>query len=215
MPNHHLVYLNREEYISSTALIQDKRSINFADMSLKWWDKKFGWYEKGCAVLSDESNKHLCYLFYKIDRYNNYLTIHNLFTPENQKRHGYAQALMLLIFNLASVQKVKRFRLTCISNSLDFYLSLGFVYWGVNSVGDYYCDLPMPAKGLVGVKEMIKEFSIEELIGKSFAIISKKTANNSKNLTQTQSLKYAKDILKLDKSYLLESFLSIQYAYLK
>lgn len=212
MPHHYLEYLNREQYIASTALIQDRKSSNFAAMSLRWWDKKFGWYERGCVVLRDESESHLCYIFYKIDRYNNYLTIHNLFTPHKQRRHGYAHALMFLIFELAVVQKVKRFRLTSISNSLDFYLSLGFIYWGVNSVGDFYCDLPLPLRGLEGVPDMVEELSTSELIGKSMQIISKKTANNSENLTPTQSIHYKSDILKLDKHYLQESFLGIKYA---
>jgi len=208
MSQYHLTYLNRNQYLTSTATIEDIGSINFADMSLKWWDKKFGWYQKGCVVLSDEKNKHLCYLFYKIDRYNNYLTIHNIFTPDNQRRHGYAQELMLLIFNIAATKQVKRFRLTCISNSLDFYLSLGFVYWGVNSVGDFYCDLPMPKKGLLGVTQMVKESSLKVLIGKSSDIISKKISNNSKHLTQAQSIKYDKDVIKLNLSYLQENFLN-------
>lgn len=207
MPQNHLIYLNREEYIASTALINDTKSINFADMSLKWWDKKFGWYEKGCVVLGDENDTHLSYIFYKIDRYNNYLSIHNIFTPDKHRRHGYAQELMVLIFNLALAQKVKRFRLTCISNSLDFYLSLGFIYWGVNSVGDFYCDLPLPKSGLLGVTKMVEELSTLELIGKSLSIISKKTSNNSTQLTQKQTLKYDEDLVKLKKSYRQESFI--------
>jgi GNAT superfamily N-acetyltransferase len=212
MPKYHLLYLNREEYLSSTSTIQDRRSLNFADMSLKWWDKKFGWYEKGCVVLSDETGAHLCYLFYKIDRYDNYLTIHNVFTPDINRRHGYAKELMLLVFNLAAEKKVKRFRLTCISNSLDFYLSLGFVYWGVNSVGDFYCDLPLPSSGLSGVKAMVLESTTLELIGKSLEIIHKKTHAHSENLTMAQTLIYNSDVIKLDASYLQESFLEAHAA---
>lgn len=210
MSTYHLEYLNREEYISSTTNIEDRRSIKFADMSLKWWDKKFGWYEKGCVVLSSENHVHLSYLFYKIDRYNNYLTIHNIFTPENKRRHGYAETLMLLIFKFALTQKVKRFRLTCISNSLDFYLSLGFIYWGVNSVGDFYCDLPMPVTGLEGVTQMVKNLTTQELIGKSFDIISQKTSNYSENLTPAQKLRYDNDVIRLDSNYFQKSFLEIK-----
>jgi len=210
MPAYHLEYLSREEYISSTAKIEDRRSIKFADMSLKWWDKKFGWYEKGCVVLCSDKNVHLTYLFYKIDRYNNYLTIHNIFTQENKRRHGYAKMLMLLVFKLALTQKVKRFRLTCISNSLDFYLSLGFIYWGVNSVGDFYCDLPLPLTGLKGVPKMIEDLSTQELIGKSFDIISKKTSNYSENLTAVQKMQYDNDVIRLNVNYFQKSFLEIK-----
>ena len=210
MSTNQLQYLSRAQYITSTALIEDKKSISFANMSLDWWDKKFGWYEKGCVALSDEEGTHLCYIFYKIDRYNNYLTIHNIFTPDNKRRLGYAENLLLLIFELALLQKVKRFRLTSISSSLDFYLSLGFVYWGVNSVGDYYCDLPLPLSGLHGVTAMIKGATALELAGKNFDIISKKIEDYSQHLSSVQQLKYDSDVLKLGSSYLQESFLSIK-----
>lgn len=210
MPNNKLQYLSRAQYIASIALIEDKRSTLFANMSLDWWDKRFGWYEKGCVALSSEDGVHLCYIFYKIDRYNNYLTIHNILTPDNKRRHGYAEDLLLLIFELALKQKVKRFRLTCISSSLDFYLSLGFVYWGVNSVGDYYCDLPMPHSGLHGVTAMTKESTPLELSGKNFDIISKKIEEYSLHLSSVQQLKYDSDIIKLGSSYLHKSFLEIR-----
>lgn len=212
MPEYHIEYLNRNEYVSSTATIQDSKTINFADMSLKWWDERFGWYQKGCVVLSDANNFHLCYVFYKIDRYNDYLTIHNIFTPQNKRRHGYAHILLKLIFELATTQKVKRFRLTCISNSLNFYLSLGFVYWGVNSVGDYYCDLPLPLLGLDGVREMVDDSTVKELIGKSLDVISKKTREYSQDLSAVQTVKYDSDVVKLGESYLQESFLAIKEA---
>lgn len=209
MATYHLEYLNRENYIESIKTIEDKPTSNFATMSLKWWDKKFGWYAKGCVTLNSEQNTPLAYLFYKIDRYDNYLTIHNIFTPYSKRRHGYAQALMLLVFQLAAAQKVKRFRLTCVSNSLDFYLTLGFVYWGVNSVGDFYCDLPLPKEGLAGVIPMIATLSTRELIGKSLEIIYNKTYNNDTNLTKKQTLTYNNDLIKLDANYLQKKFLSI------
>lgn len=210
MTTYHLEYLKREEYLSSTAEIEDTKSIAFADMSLKWWDTQFGWYQKGCVALSSAEGEHLCYLFFKIDRYNNYLTIHNIFTPLISKRKGYAALLLKLIFEIALIQKVKRFRLTSISSSLDFYLSLGFVYWGVNSVGDFYCDLPLPLLGLHGVAAMIKASTVLELAGKNFDIISKKIEEHSSQLTTAQQPKYDSDVLKLGSSYLQESFFKIK-----
>jgi len=196
--------------MSSIESIEDIKTINFADMSLKWWDKKLGWYQKGCVALTDDENRHLSYIFYKIDRYNNYLTIHNIFTSQINRRHGYAKMLLMFIFNIAVTENVKRFRLTSISSSLDFYLSLGFIYWGVNSVGDYYCDLPLPPSGLAGVSAMTEDFSTLALIGKSFEVISKKIADNSEHLSKIQMLKYDSDIIKLGSSYLQESFFDIK-----
>ncbi len=191
-------------------MIADPRTLKFANMSLDWWDKKFGWYMKGCVALSDKDNKHLSYLFYKIDRRHEYITIHNIFTPLVMRRKGYANILLALIFDLAVSHKVNRFRLTSISNSLDFYLFLGFVYWGVNSVGDYYCDLPMPHNGLSGVDFMVQNTSAEILIGKSFKTIYEKVQNNSTNLSISQTVIYDNDLLKMGNNYLLQTILKIK-----
>ena len=210
MNQYNLVYLNRQEYVTSIGHNKNDKSNSFANMSLAWWDKQFGWYAKGCIVLTNEADEHLCYVFYKIDKYNDYITIHNIFTPDIMRRHGYAHILMSMLFTFALTQKVKRFRLTCVSKSLDFYLSLGFVYWGVNSVGDYYCDLPMPLDGLNGVKFMTETFTNSELMGRKMETIYKKIQEHSTHLTEKQTLIYELDVIKLNKSYLNNSFLEMQ-----
>ena len=115
-----------------------------------------------------------------------------------------------MIFDFAITQKVKRFRLTSISKSLDFYLTLGIVYWGVNSVGDFYCDLPMPSEGLSGIENMIALLSVAELIGSKYEIINNKIKNNSLHLTLQQTQSYDADVLKLHGSYLQNDFITIR-----
>jgi len=210
MPIHHLEYLSRNEYITSVTTIADTKTANFANMSLKWWDKKSGWHTKGCVALSDENNNHLSYIFYYIDRYHEYITIHNIFTPFANRRQGYAHILLALIFDLALTKNVSRFKLTSISKSLDFYLFLGFVYWGVNSVGDYYCDLPMPFDGLAGVDYMIKNTSALSLVGKNFDKIYSKVENNSGNLSVLKTAIYDSDLLKMGNHYLLDTLVDIK-----
>lgn len=202
---YHTEFLNRKEYVSSIESIEDSRTSNFANMSLKWWDAQYGWYKKGCIVLCDSHNTHLSYIFFTIDKHNEYITLHNLFTQLSLRRNGYAQELLAIVFNLALQLKVKRFKLTSISNSLDFYLELGFVYWGVTCTGDYYCDLPMPLEGLSGVKEMTENATIETLIGKKFTKIHEKVGVNETQLSQTQITIYEKDLLKMQGKYMLEN----------
>jgi len=150
MPLYHLELLGRDAYIASTALIQDTESIRFANQSLAWWDRHFSWNTQGCVVLCDERNEHLCYLFSKIDRYSQYLTLYNLFTPLISQRKGYATQILRLILDQALEKHVRRITFTSISTSLDFYTLLGFIYWGINDIGDYYCNLPLPKNGLEG-----------------------------------------------------------------
>lgn len=111
-----------------------------------------------------------------------------------------------MVFDIAVTQKVKRFRLTSISNSLDFYLALGFIYWGVNSVGDYYCNLPMPEKGLDGLPAMVRDSGIKVLLGNASTSIHTKTDGNETRLSEKQTLIYESDILKMGKFYMLSAF---------
>ncbi len=203
MSPYHLVHLNREDYITSTSKITDTKTLNFSKMSLQWWDRHFSWKVHGCVVLSDAQGEHLCYVFYKIDRYHQYMTIHNIFTPQIQRRKGYAKELLTMIFDIAVVKKVRRFKLVSVSKSLDFYLSLGFIYWGLNSVGDYYCNLPVPADGLAGLMAMTKSTDMHMLVGGHSNDIFSKIKDNDLKLDKTQSQIYEEDKTKMKNHYRL------------
>lgn len=205
MSSYHLIRLNRQAYIDSTAKISDEKTLQFSKMSLQWWDSHFFWQRHGCMVLADDKENHLCYVFYKIDRYRQYLSIHNIFTPLIMRRKGYAHELLKMVFEVAVAEKVGRFRLTSISTSLDFYLSLGFIYWGINSVGDYYCDLPVPAKGLGGLQVMTDTLGNGALIGESLGNIFKKVQNSDTKLDPIQTRQYEEDKLKMNENYRFKS----------
>lgn len=199
----HIEYLSRDAYLSSISTIQDQKSLKFANMSLNWWDEHFNWKSEGCVALCDSDNIHLCYIFFKMDQYRMYLTIHNIFTPLAMRRKGYAYELLNEIFNIAINKNVKRFKLSSISKSLDFYLALGFAYWGVNSVGDYYCDLPIPAKGLNTLNAMVTQADTATLMGKNMDIIYKKVNGNSLILNEIQLKTYENDKIKMGDQYML------------
>ena len=206
MSAYRIAYLDRKHYLESVDEIADLPPRRFADMSMKWWDRHFSWSAQGCAVLCNEENEHLCYLFYKIDRYRDYITFHNIFTPLAQRRHGYARMLLGMVFMLALTEHVKRFRITSISKSLNFYLPLGFAYWGVNSVGDYYCDLPLPKKGLDGLDAMVREEDTQTLVGDAAESIRKKIGTNEAKLDTEQTKVYDEDVVKMGRHYLHDTF---------
>jgi hypothetical protein len=188
----------------------DTKTQRFATMSLEWWDKHFDWKQQGCYVLTDKTEEHLSYIFYSMDRDFQYLTIHNIFTPLTQQRHGYAQELLKIIFDVALKRCVGRFKITSISKSLDFYLSMGFIYWGINSVGDYYCDLPMPINGLTDLTRMITASDSKQLMGRHVQKIYKKVYENSLKLSDPQATVYKLDKVKLKDSYRYETLLNLQ-----
>lgn len=210
MPLCHLEHLDREAYSASIAKIDDPKSAGFARLARNWWDRHFSWKSQGCIVLADEEGSHLSYLFYKIDRYREYLTIHNLFTPRPHRRRGYARELLRRIFKRACGEHVRRFRMASVPQSLDFYLSMGMVYWGVNSQGDYYCDLPLPEEGLDGVENMVRDYGTAELVGGSFDTIYTKVGGNEKLLSEDQRLAFESDRMKLSDGYMYDALIGFK-----
>lgn len=212
MSPYHLIHLDRDAYIASVATIQDPKTVKFANMSLAWWDDHHLWYKQGCVVLCDAQQNHLCYVFYRTDQYREYMHIHNIFTPSVLRRNGYAFALLDMIFVLADEHHIKRFKLTTISSSLDFYLALGLVYWGVNSVGDYYCDLPLPSGGISRLDAMVKSSDKATLIGKKLDSVYAKVQGNADSLSAAQTIIYDSDLLKMGENYMLETLLAMKAA---
>ena len=197
-----VVDVNRKEYLESISEIADEKSRGFADMALRWWDRHYSWNAHGSVILTDEAGRHLCYLFYKIDRYGEYLTIHNLLTPLCHRRRGYAHLLLEWVFEQALQNHVKRFKAICVPQSLDFYLSLGFCYWGLTATHDYYCNLPLPLSGLNGVKAMVDAGSVKTLGGTALAAIYEKVDLNDVGLDTLQQGIHDKGLKKLQSAYM-------------
>jgi len=210
MSGFHLINLDRKAYIASIASIKDPKTIRFADQSLAWWDRHFSWKAQGCMVLCNEYNEHLCYLFSKIDRYSEYLTIYNLFTPLAQRHRGYARELLSLIITDALKHHVRRITFSSVSESLNFYSLLGFTYWGINDIGDYYCNLPLPKEGLEGIGNMVQENSTEALIGDNIEKIYSKVHGNESHLSPERMILHNQDIDKLGESYLYDELQEIK-----
>lgn len=210
MPHYHLEDLNRNDYLDSISHIKDDKSVRFATMALNWWDRHFSWKVHGCVILANEQQEHLSYIFYKIDRYDEYITIHNIFTPLEFRRNGYAHTLFKLVFQIAEKKNVSRLRMTCVPQSLDFYMSMGFVYWGINSQGDYYCDLPLPKGGIDQVDEMIQKTSPRKLAGKHLSAIISKVKGNIEKLDDVQTKVYKKNAQKLSDSYFYKELMLLE-----
>jgi predicted GNAT family acetyltransferase len=206
----HLEHLNRTEYIDSISQIKDKKSLGFAEMSLNWWDRHFSWKAHGCIVLSNEKKVHLSYIFYKIDRYNECITIHNIFTPLMFRRQGYARKLFELVFKAAEEKNVSRFRMTCVPQSLNFYLGMGVVYWGINKLGDYYCDLPLPRGGITQIEKMVQDSEPEALAGAHLQSIISKVKGNVEELNEKQTKVYEAHAKQVAESYLYDELMLIE-----
>jgi GNAT superfamily N-acetyltransferase len=197
--------LTRAEYNDSISLILDPKTQRFADQAKSWWDRHFSWNAQGCDVLIDEDGRHVSYLFSKVDRYHEYLIIYNLFTPQCDQRHGYAHALLEQIIARSLENKVKRITFSSVSDSLDFYLSLGFVFWGINAIGDYHCDLPIPKEGLNGFNLMTKTLDLKLLAGSRFEKIYAKVHGNREKLSTKQALRHQQDCVKLTEQWSMET----------
>ncbi|MDD2830159.1 MAG: hypothetical protein PHW18_11350 [Sulfuricurvum sp.] len=203
--------LNRDEYLLSVSTITDTESKRFAIQALAWWDRHFSWKAQGCNVLIDNEGKHVCYIFSKIDRYSEYLTVYNLFTPLIDRRQGFAEELLDSTINHALSKHVRRIHFTSVSDSLDFYTSLGFIFWGINDIGHYYCDLPIPKNGLIGFEEMIKFSTNTTLLGSKMEKIYSKVVDNEGKLTLKQNQKHTANCLKLGDKWIYNPLSVLHY----
>lgn len=193
--------LTRNEYIDSISVITDQESRRFADQALTWWDRHFSWKAQGCHVLTDENGVHVCYLFATIDQYSEYLTVYNLFTPSINQRQGHARELFGLVVDDALKRYVRRITFSSVSDSLDFYTTLGFLFWGINNIGNYHCDLPIPKDGLNGFVHMTKTIKSKVLLGDKIEKIFGKVHDNERKLTEKQYFRLNTDRIKLKKQW--------------
>ncbi|MGD9623798.1 MAG: GNAT family N-acetyltransferase [Arcobacter sp.] len=192
-----VIELNREEYLESVKKIEDFKTLNFSKSALEWWDNYYSWEKFPPLCLSDKK-KHFCYLFYNISKDNEYLTIHNIFTPNKYRAKGYAYQLLEYLFSHFSNQNIKRFKLNCVSSSLDFYNKLGLEYWGINELSQYYCDFKMPLLDIKEIPLIVKNSHLDEISDERILKIFDSLKDNGTTLDEKMSEKFEelKDKLK-------------------
>jgi hypothetical protein len=194
--------LNREEYIASVASIEHSSSQEFAQQSLKWWDSYYSWNKFPCLCLEDDNGKDVCYLFYHISRNNQYLTIHNILTPFHSRFKGYAKKLLTLLFNKILLHAdIERVKMYCVSSSLQFYMNLGIDFWGVNRIGQYYTDFPMPDSNIKEIKELMNNEDLTQISTKNRNAIYNKLQDNGSEFNKKEMLIFKKSLTLLKERY--------------
>ena len=178
-----IIKLNRKEYLESVINIEDFKTLNFSKKALEWWDDYYSW-EKFPPLCLTYKNKHVCYLFYNISKDNEYLTIHNIFTPNKYRTKGHAYMLLGYLFSHLSNQNINRFKMYCVSSSLDFYTRLGLEYWGINDSSQYYCDFKMPKLSITEIPQIVKDSSLNEISDERILLIFESLKNNGKEFSQ-------------------------------
>ena len=179
-----VIELNRDEYLISVKKIADFKSLSFSKSALDWWDNYYSWEKFPPLCLINDKKKHVCYLFYTISKDNEYLTIHNLLTPNMHRSHGYAYQLLKYLFSHLSQNKIRRFKMNCVSSSLDFYNKLGLEYWGINDLSQYYCDFKMPISDISEIPQIVKDSKLSEISDERIMKIFEKLKNNGTTLEE-------------------------------
>ena len=201
-----VIELNREEYLESVKKIEDFKTLNFSKSALEWWDNYYSWEKFPPLCLSDKK-KHFCYLFYNISKDNEYLTIHNLLTPNKHRSFGYAYKLLKYLFSHFSGNKIRRFKMNCVSSSLDFYNKLGLEYWGINNLSQYYCDFKMPISDISEIPQIVKDSNLREISDEKIMQIFEKLKNNGTQLEEKMINKFEESKEKLEGKYHFDLFL--------
>ena len=196
-----IIELNRDEYLISVKKIADFKSLSFSKNALDWWDSYYSWEKFPPLCLLNNKEKHVCYLFYSISNDNEYLTIHNLLTPHKHRSYGYAYTLLKYLFSHLSTNKIKRFKMNCVSSSLDFYNKLGLEYWGINDLSQYYCNFKMPILDISEIPQIVKDSNLSELSDEKIIQIYEKLKNNGTKLEEKMTDKFGESKEKLEGKY--------------
>lgn len=196
-----VIELNRDEYLISVKKIADFKSLSFSKNALEWWDNYYSWEKFPPLCLVNDKGKHVCYLFYTISKDNEYLTIHNLLTPNKHRSFGYAYKLLKYLFSHLSANKIKRFKMNCVSSSLDFYNKLGLEYWGINDLSQYYCDFKMPLLDISEIPQIVKDSKLSEISDERIMQIFEKLKNNGTALEEKMIDKFEDSKEKLEGKY--------------
>lgn len=188
--------LTREQYLDSTSTITHKASKEFAKQALEYWDDYYSWADNPCLCL-EENGEDVCYLFYHLSQDKRYLVINNILTPFEHRYNGYAKKILTLLFNkLSKGSPIQRVKMFCVSSSLKFYMKLGVDFWGVNRLGQYYTEFPIPKNGIDELKTLMKAETLSTLYNRELKTIYKKLKNNGTDLDEKEKLIF-KDSLKL------------------
>ncbi|XPV69218.1 MAG: hypothetical protein ACNI25_01280 [Halarcobacter sp.] len=175
-----IVKFSRNTFLDSVVPMDDFKSLNFAKEAMELWDNFYSW-EKYPPLGLKHDDETLCYLFYSTTRDNQYLIIHRILTPKEFRGKRYAYELLANLFLKYSTTEIERFRMSCVSSSINFYNKIGLNYWGVNTKGQYYCDFKMPKKDINEIPAIVKESNINELSDKKILNIYENLEANGKD----------------------------------
>lgn len=193
----------REEYLESVMKIGDYNTLKFSKQALEWWDQYYSW-EKNAPLCLQEDNNDVCYLFYTISKDNQYLKIHNIFNPKIYRNKNYAYKMLEHLFTILINSDIKRFKLYSVPSSVRFYLKLGLKFWGVNELGQYYCDFKMPKKSITEIKDIVKREKIENIREKDLIKIFEKLKLNGSKFDDKHNYAHRDCLDLMGKSYIFD-----------
>ncbi|MEA3352713.1 MAG: hypothetical protein U9Q33_02705 [Campylobacterota bacterium] len=193
--------LNREQYLKSTSTIKHITSKEFSQQAYRYCNDYISWEDFPCLCL-EENGKDVCYLFYHISKDKRYLTIDNILTPFEHRYKGYAKYLLTFLFNKFSrgsvIQRVKMF---CVSSSLEFYMKLGIDFWGVNKLGQYYTEFPIPKNGIDEIRTLMKNETLKTLYNRELKAIYKKLELNGDSFDKKETLVFNRSLKLMGERY--------------
>lgn len=195
-------FLNREQYLQSVMKMNHFQSLQFAKQSLDRWDEYFSWVKSPCLCLVNDDGLDVCYLFYYVSKDDKYLTIENILTPYPNRFNGYAKKMLTILFNVILLNsKIQRVKMYCVSSSLQFYMNLGIDFWGVNKIGQYYTEFPMPKCDICEIKLLMNNEHFQTVSQDYINLIYNKLKENGSLFDIKEKKIFNKSLLLLQERY--------------
>lgn len=178
--------LSPEQYLQLTSKITHTGSKEFAFQAYEYCNKFIKWDKFPCISL-EVDNIVVCYLFYHLSKDKRYLSIDNILTDFEYRHNGYAKYMLSFLFKKFSKGSItQRVKMYCVSSSLEFYMKLGVDFWGVNHIGQYYTEFPIPKNGIDEIKTLMKNETLSTLYKREVQSIYKKLELNGRSFNKKE-----------------------------
>ena len=152
----------------------------------------------------------MCYLFYHVTKDKKYLTIHNIFTPFPSRFKGYGKELLSILFKKILLHsEIERVKMFCVTTSLKFYMSFGIDFWGVNSVGHYYTDFPMPKYDIKEIAQLMHNEHLTKLSKEELNTTYDKLKLNGSEFDEKETHTFQSSVKLLKEHYRFEELYDI------
>lgn len=94
----------------------------------------------------------------------------------------------------------------CVATSVQFYMKLGMDFWGVNTLGQYYTEFPMPKNHINEIPKLMENENLSTLSLEELNILYSKLGENGATFNKKEKDAFENCLLILGRRYRFSEF---------